>query len=126
MANSVKERLIAFIDYKGISKNKFEILCGLSKRYVSNISKSISTDVVERISLNFPELNMGWILTGDGEMLKSSPAVSDGTVGVPVEMLRLNLNLSETIRQQQETIQKLTELLAEKNGQQSNKKEKVG
>lgn len=126
MTNSVKERLIAFIDYKGISKNKFEILCGLSKRYVSNISKSISPDVAERISLNFPELNMGWILTGDGEMLKSSPAVSDGTVGVPVDILRLNLNLSETIRQQQETIQKLTELLAEKNGQQSNKKEKVG
>lgn len=127
MTNSVKERLIAFIDYKGISKNKFEILCGLSKRYVSNISKSISPDVAERISLNFPELNMGWILTGDGEMLKSSPAVSDGTVGIPVEMLRLNLNLSETIRQQQETIQKLTEMLAaEKNGQQSNKKEKVG
>lgn len=126
MTNSVKERLIAFIDYKGISKNKFEILCGLSKRYVSNISKSISPDVAERISLNFPELNMGWILTGDGEMLKSSPAVSDGTVGVPVDILRLNLNLSETIRQQQETIQKLTEMLAEKNGRQSNKKEKVG
>lgn len=127
MTNSVKERLIAFIDNKGISKNKFEILCGLSKRYVSNISKSISPDVAERISLNFPELNMGWILTGDGEMLKSSPAVPDGTVGIPVEMLRLNLNLSETIRQQQETIQKLTEMLAaEKNGQQSNKKEKVG
>lgn len=25
------------------------------------------------ISLNFPELNIGWLLTGEGEMLKTSP-----------------------------------------------------
>ena len=71
MESSVKERLICFIKYKGISKNKFEIDCGLSKRYVSNIRVSIQPAVIEKISLVFPELNMGWILTGNGEMLKT-------------------------------------------------------
>lgn len=126
MVNTVQERLIAFIDYKGITKNKFENLCGLGKRYVSNISRSISPDVVKKISLTFPDLNMGWVMTGEGEMLKKSPEVAQDTITIPVDILRLNLNLTETIRQQQETIQKLTEMLATKNGQQSPKKDMAG
>lgn len=123
MANSVKERLIAFIDYKGITKNKFETLCGLGKRYVSNISRSISPDVAERISLTFPDLNMGWVMTGEGEMLKTKPEKPAETISIPIDVFRLNLNLTETIRQQQETIQMLTEML---NQRQGTKKENVG
>ena len=123
MANSVKERLIAFIDYKGITKNKFETLCSLGKRYVSNISRSISPDVAERISLTFPDLNMGWVMTGEGEMLKTKPEKPAETISIPIDVLRLNLNLTETIRQQQETIQMLTEML---NQRQGTKKENVG
>nr|DAU45707.1 MAG TPA: Transcriptional regulator motif, XRE transcription factor.88A [Caudoviricetes sp.] len=70
MENTVKQRLIAFIDSKGISKNKFEKLCNLSSRYVSNISKSISPDKIKSISLVYPELNIDWLLTGNGEMVK--------------------------------------------------------
>lgn len=126
MVNTVQERLIAFIDYKGITKNKFETLCGLGKRYVSNISRSISPDVVKKISLTFPELNLGWVMTGEGEMLKKSSEPAPETISIPVDILRLNLNLTETIRQQQETIQKLTDMLADKNGQQTPKKDMVG
>lgn len=126
MVNTVQERLIAFIDYKGITKNKFETLCGLGKRYVSNISRSISPDVVKKISLTFPELNLGWVMTGEGEMLKKSSEPAPETISIPVDILRLNLNLTETIRQQQETIQKLTDMLADKNGQQAPKKDMAG
>jgi len=126
MANTVKERLIAFIEYKGITKNKFETLCGLGKRYVSNISRSISPDVVERISLTFPDLNMGWVMTGEGKMTKEPSAPPSETISIPVEVLRLNLNLTETIRQQQETIQRLTEMLGRQSGSQAPKKESAG
>ena len=126
MENTVKERLIAFIGYKGITKNKFETLCGLSKRYVSNISRSISPDVVERISLTFPDLNMGWVMTGEGKMIKEAPDQPTETVTIPIDVLRLNLNLTETIRQQQETIQMLTEMLNQRQGMQAPKKEVAG
>ena len=66
----VKERLIQFIEYKHLSKNRFETTCELSPRYVSNISRSIGQEVIKKISLNFPELNTGWLLTGEGSMLK--------------------------------------------------------
>lgn len=92
----------------------------------SGKTQDISGRVANKIFLVFPDISEAWLLRGEGEMLKTSSSSEAETIAVPVEMLRLNLNLSETIRQQQETIQKLTELLAEKNGLQSNKKEKVG
>lgn len=72
MKTTVKERLLAFIEYLGISKNAFEKACGLSKRYVSNISVSISPDKIKQISLIYPELNVGWLLSGEGDMLRTS------------------------------------------------------
>lgn len=71
METTVRERLIQYINYKGLSKNKFETICGFGSRYVSNISVSIPPDKVKIISLKFPDLNTGWLLTGEGEMLKS-------------------------------------------------------
>jgi hypothetical protein len=74
---TVKDRLISFIKFKGLNKNKFEALCGLSKRYVSNISVSIQPDKIKKISLTFPELNTGWLLSGEGEMLKEDVYLPD-------------------------------------------------
>lgn len=68
---SVKERLISFIRYKSISVRKFEITCGLSLGYVNNIRVSIQPDKVSSIAVCFPDLNTGWLLTGEGEMLKA-------------------------------------------------------
>lgn len=79
MKSAVKERLIAFISYLGMSKNAFENACGLSTRYVSNISASVSPGKLKQISLKFPELNVEWLLTGQGDMLRetlSTPTIS--------------------------------------------------
>ena len=37
MKHAIKERIIEFINYKGISKNAFENACNMSKRYLSNL-----------------------------------------------------------------------------------------
>lgn len=76
MKSTVKERLIAFINYLGMSKNAFENACGLSTRYVSNISASVSPDKLKQISLKFPELNVEWLLTGQGDMLREKLSTS--------------------------------------------------
>lgn len=115
MGSTVQERLIAFIEYKGLTKNKFETMCGLGKRYVSNISKSISPDVTQRISLTFPELNMGWVLAGVGDMItRDEPkgdTVNQGAISASKETTRVYLNLSETLKSQQETIRVLTDMI---------------
>ena len=113
MNETVKERLHAFIAYKGLSKNKFEVLCGLSRRYVSNISKSIQPDVIEKISLKFPDLNMGWVLTGEGSMLKESPKNTDNGPGViiPEELAKMFSNMAASAKIQEENIARLTAIV---------------
>lgn len=71
METSVKQRLIQFIKYKGISQRKFENIIGVSNGFINNISKSIGAEKLYRIASAFPELNTIWLLTGDGEMLNT-------------------------------------------------------
>ncbi len=67
---SVKERLIEFIKYLEIGQGAFEKEVGLSNGYVNNIRKSIQPDKLQRISLRYPQLNPGWLMSGEGKMLK--------------------------------------------------------
>ncbi len=69
MESTVKERIMEFINYKNISKNAFENMCNLSKRYISNLKGTPGSRVVRSISDAFPELNTTWLLTGVGQML---------------------------------------------------------
>ena len=70
MESSVKDRLIEFLKYKGIGQNRFAQTIGVSAGYVNNIRKSIQPDKINSIAKFYPELNTGWLLTGEGEMLK--------------------------------------------------------
>ena len=69
-SESVKGRLRLFIKYKGIPVLTFEKKCGMGNGYVNGIRSSISPEKSKIIATAFPELNMGWVLTGEGEMLK--------------------------------------------------------
>lgn len=117
-----------FINYKGLSKNKFEMNCGLSTRYVSNISRSISPAVIKKISLIYPELNMGWVLTGEGEMLRD--AINENhpqdKITLSGDAMKIFLNMSKTISQQEENISKLTDLVDRLTKEEPPKKEMAG
>ncbi len=80
-----KERLLLYLQRERLSQAKFEKVCGLSNGYVNNIKVSVSPKKLQSISLQFPDLNMGWLLTGEGTMLKSEQAgdVSITRGGVP-------------------------------------------
>lgn len=69
---NVKSRLLEFVAYTQMSKRKFQEKIGVSNSYIQNISESIGADIMNRISIQYPELNMTWLLTGEGEMLKKT------------------------------------------------------
>ncbi|MDR3705242.1 MAG: S24 family peptidase [Paludibacteraceae bacterium] len=84
MQTTVKERLIQYLKYKRISQRQFQVEIGLSSSYVTNISRSIQPDKIDRISNRFTDLNTGWLLTGDGEMLKNNIEIVVNSIkGVP-------------------------------------------
>ena len=71
-SQQVKKRLILFIQHLGVSQGKFEREVALANGYVNNIRVSITPEKLKMIALRYPELNKGWLMTGEGEMLTSS------------------------------------------------------
>lgn len=74
MENTVKERIISFLKEKKLSQSAFEKSTGLSNGYVNNISKGIGAEKLQRIIEVYPELSQVWLLTGEGEMLRTPTA----------------------------------------------------
>ena len=65
-------RLAEFIDFKGLSLNKFDEKINASNGYIGKQIKkkaSIGSDILENILKIFPEINPIWLLTGKGEMM---------------------------------------------------------
>lgn len=81
MGETVKERLIEFLKYKKIGQAKFAAVVGLSRGFVNSISKSIQPKTLDKISMQYPELNKGWLLTGEGQMIKTEN--NDKSTAVP-------------------------------------------
>ncbi len=50
---------------------EFERQIGVSGGYISNISKSIQPDKLEKISKIYPDLNIEWLLIGKGAMINN-------------------------------------------------------
>lgn len=74
----IKKRILQIIDLKGISKYKFYQETGIT-RGVLDKNTGISEDNIAKFIAYFRDVDITWLLTGDGEMLKtgnSPPAIS--------------------------------------------------
>lgn len=69
---SVKDRVKTYLDHIDMNISAFEKSINVSNGYVNSISKSIGIDKIENILENFPNLNIEWLLTGHGSMIKSN------------------------------------------------------
>lgn len=94
---NVKSRLLDFVSYTQLSRRKFQERIGVSNSYIQNISESIGADVMNRISIQFPELNISWLLTGEGSMLKNTSASSNTAEGRNGNNVNISLTLDKAI-----------------------------
>lgn len=89
---NIKERVLYFTDYKGFAKEKFFEELGVTYGNFKGKAKekALSSDVLAKIVSKYPELNPEWLLTGEGEMLKSdnnTPAVAEPQIPSGIPML---------------------------------------
>lgn len=63
-----KEKIKQFLDYKGISKNKFYNMTGFSVGFLDS-GTSMGADKVKIIINIFPELNINWLIMDKGDMI---------------------------------------------------------
>lgn len=69
---TLTERVKAYCEYKNIAKSVFERVSGLSNGYFKKDTRRISPPKIESIHRLFPDLNIDWLQTGNGEMLNAN------------------------------------------------------
>ena len=110
------DRLMQFIKYAGLSARQFDISIGASNGYTLRMSKnraSIGSDVIETILRTYPDLNVVWLLTGEGPMLKSQreEEILDFENLPPAKQKEIERIIEEKIREKQR--EELKEILRE-------------
>ena len=112
---SVTERIEAIIKY-GHHKNvtslsvalqmkNAQVFYDLQKGKVQNISAKLANKII----LVYPEINIEWLLTGEGQMINQSRQSASNTL--PDDAMQVFLNMSNTIVRQEENISKLADLV---------------
>lgn len=74
MKNAINKRVIELIDYFNISGNEFAKRIGIPQTTFSNIinrDSDIKASIIEAIITQFGDISLDWLITGNGEMLKS-------------------------------------------------------
>lgn len=69
------ERLVIYMDFKGLNDNKVTQECGLSQGLLGQArsgKSDLGTKAIEKILNKYQDLSRIWLITGEGEMLKSS------------------------------------------------------
>lgn len=99
---TINERLAEIASNYKLSVRGFEKQIGVSNGFVKNASKGIGADKMQSILRAFPDVNEQWLLTGEGEMLKSGAVVggnvkSSTVVGANVSGSGNNISNSDAI-----------------------------
>lgn len=66
------ERLKKFIDYLEISQKSFSDSIKVAQPYISQVinnKKGITNNILQSITAKYKDLNLRWLLIGEGEML---------------------------------------------------------
>jgi hypothetical protein len=99
----MKERLIEFLKTINLGQRKFEENCGLSNGFVDKVGDAIREKNLQKISNVYPELNIDWLKTGAGEMLKNvniNEVNGNGNTSVAGNGNQVTSNISEMIELQ--------------------------
>lgn len=64
----LKERILQYISYKGLTVQMFENKAMLSNGAVSKMGNNTRRSTLDKISNFFPDLNKNWLITGEGKM----------------------------------------------------------
>lgn len=108
------DRIIQFIQYEGLSARKFDISIGSSNGYTLRMKKnhaSVGSDVIESIVRTYPQLNLIWLITGEGEMIDSDKALLQTEGFSKFQIKEIERIVEAKIKERQE--KELKEMLGE-------------
>ena len=74
---SINKRTKTFVKSQEITMKAFEKSINASNGYINNITRSIGLEKIDLIVEKYPLLNIEWLLTGKGDMLKPLSAINE-------------------------------------------------
>ena len=73
-------RLKLFLEQNGISNSQFADTCEIPRPTLSQLlngrNKKVSDEVISKIHIAYPALNIMWLMFGDGEMFVENDSTS--------------------------------------------------
>ena len=98
--SQMRNRLKEFIGSQGLSIRTFEekIRCtnGRIQKFIKN-DNMFSADVLIKIASNFPQLNIYWLLLGEGEMYRKMSMENMVPVDIYDKLFEVNQQLNQQI-----------------------------
>ncbi len=87
---TTKERIIQYIDFKGIGISNFLKETDIKRGFLdSDKLKSTVSDVfIAKIIAKYPDINVKWLLTGEGEMIKNENYSKTSVISEPLTLFR--------------------------------------
>lgn len=77
---SVIQRILQIIDYSGLGVTEFSKSVGVSNGYFAKQkakNANVGSQILEKIVKKYPDINVAWLLTGEGDMLVSRENISE-------------------------------------------------
>lgn len=102
------DRIKQFADFKQISIRKFCELAGVASGGFIKV-KSVGSESLLKIFTAFPDINLEWLITGQGSMLKSANPVADNKFAMEL-IEKKDERIEELIRENERKEQELAEL----------------
>lgn len=94
--SQIKQNILQFIEYKGITRYKFYQITGIT-RGVLDQNNGMNEDNIARFLDSFPDINANWLITGRGSMLKSNVSIENGDGSKQVIDDGNNINTPSTL-----------------------------
>ena len=104
------DRFDLYMAYKHLNDNQVTVALNLSNGTIGKSRKAgrdLSKKCIEKIENYYTDLNIDWLRTGDGEMIKPIPV--EESARVQDKLMDAFTKLVETVYMQEQTIARLVE-----------------
>lgn len=96
--SQIKERLFELCNALGISTNAFSQQIGKNREFIRKITGEIGSDVLRQIYRIYPNVNIMWIITGEGEKFISPEEKESDNNNLTNYLKEENKELKEEIK----------------------------
>lgn len=114
-ARPVVKRICEYLEYKGITRYKAEVMCGLTKNYLGQ-TKNPTSEYLLSILAKFPDLSAEWLLRGEGSMIRSTKMQKNVPAKQPQEDFGALMRLLNRTAQENEVLRAENAALRDKKG----------